>query len=287
MLNKFFMLILLVLTFNFSLSTVVFGAVPQMMNFQGRLTDDVGQPITGTRDLKFRIYDDPILSTSLLWGPETQNNVPVTDGIFSVQLGSFTPLGQNVFNNTNCYLEIEVEGSILTPRQQIIAHAYSYVAETLVRGADVSEVSISTLSLTGSRMYLLGGEGAGAGVFYIERTNTGEPRDILQMTFRLTGTGGLYYDPLKFEGKNANFYKGTQGAILNMEGNEISNIGDITASSMTVNTIFYPPSGTSLPTGVSAGGLFYDTDSYILYLATETSTVGDESWVILGGAGQN
>ncbi len=178
-----------------------------MMNFQGRLTDDVGQPITGTRDLKFRIYDDPTLSTNLLWGPETQNNVPVTDGIFSVQLGSFTPLGQNVFNNPNCYLEIEVEGSILTPRQQIVAHAYSYVAETLTNGANVSEVSISTLSLTGSRMYLLGSEGAGAGVFYIERKNTGEPRDILQMILRLTGIGGSYYDPLEFAGKYAYFKK--------------------------------------------------------------------------------
>ena len=191
--NKSFILILLVLTFNFLLSTVVFGAIPQMMNFQGRLTDDGGQPVTGTRDFEFSIYNDPTSESvgDRLWGPETQNNVPVTDGIFSVQLGSFTPLGQNVFNNSNCYLEIEVEGSILTPRQQIIAHAYSYVAETLAQGADVGEVSISTLSLTGSRMYLLGGEGAGAGVFYIERKNTSQPRVILQMTFRLTGTGGL------------------------------------------------------------------------------------------------
>lgn len=291
MLNKSFILVLLLLTFNFLLSTAVFGAIPQMINFQGRLTDDEGQPITGTRNFEFSIYNDPTseLVADRLWGPETQDSVPIAGGIFSVQLGSFVPIGQNVFDSPNCWLEIEVQGSKLTPRQQIIAHAYSYITEksyTLTEGANVNNVSISTLTLSGSRMYLLGGEDGEPGVFYIERKNTNYPVNTQDLAIRLTGSGGSY-DVMRWYGNERYDYSGQTFASTHTTTSSTYADGyKIDIDNLKVNDTFYLPSGTSVPaSGYNAGAIFYETDTYTFWGSTET-VVGIQSWVVVGSPGQ-
>jgi len=47
-------------------------AVPQMLNFQGRLTDQAGAPVTdGQHTVTFRLYDADAPGGSLLWAEES------------------------------------------------------------------------------------------------------------------------------------------------------------------------------------------------------------------------
>jgi putative metal-binding protein len=65
--------------------------VPPHITYQGRLTASSGQPVNGTIALTFRLYDVPS-GGAPLW-EETHGSVSAADGLFTVILGSITPLG--------------------------------------------------------------------------------------------------------------------------------------------------------------------------------------------------
>ncbi len=105
------------------------GGAPNLISYQGYLTDDGGQPIDGTADLTFGIYA-AMTGGSALWG-ESQNNVPVNDGYFTVMLGSVTPLSAATFSDPNRFLQITVDsggGVVELPRQQFTAVPYALQA---------------------------------------------------------------------------------------------------------------------------------------------------------------
>jgi hypothetical protein len=103
--------------------------IPRLINYQGKLTDASGNPITGTKSLVFKVWDVLSAGTTPLWS-ETQS-VTVTDGIFSVLLGSSTPIpGSAVLQSGACYLEITVEGVTIEPRTQLVSVPYAYKADT-------------------------------------------------------------------------------------------------------------------------------------------------------------
>ncbi|MFH1723934.1 MAG: hypothetical protein ABII00_04845 [Elusimicrobiota bacterium] len=87
-------------------------AVPPWMNFQGRVLI-AGQAFDGSKDMAFRIFGSEA-GADVLWS-ETQSAVPVDNGVFSVRLGSQTPLDDAIFAAPSLYLEIEVDGKILPP----------------------------------------------------------------------------------------------------------------------------------------------------------------------------
>jgi hypothetical protein len=102
-------------------------AVPRLLNYQGYLTDTLGIPITDTLNMTFSIFDAPSLGT-LLW-TESQTNIPVERGVFSVLLGIVTPIPDNVFRTgINRWLELNVAGQIHSPRTRITSAAYAYTA---------------------------------------------------------------------------------------------------------------------------------------------------------------
>ena len=71
---------------------IVFSAyaeTPKTINYQGYLTDAGGNPVNGTRSIVFSIYNVNSGGTAL-WS-ETQS-VAVNNGIYSVILGSVTPI---------------------------------------------------------------------------------------------------------------------------------------------------------------------------------------------------
>jgi hypothetical protein len=121
----------------FSASTYAQTGVPQLINYQGRL-DSSNVPINGTRLMTFKIYGDSA-GTNLLW---TQSNLPVTfaNGVFSVLLGSPTPLPAGLFAGTGSrYLGVALgSGSELVPRFRFTSVAYSMQAGTLASGAVIS-----------------------------------------------------------------------------------------------------------------------------------------------------
>lgn len=61
-------------------------AVPSGINYQGALTDDQGNPITGTRTMSIKLYDAATGGTLLY--SEDIGTVDVSDGVFSFEFGT-------------------------------------------------------------------------------------------------------------------------------------------------------------------------------------------------------
>ena len=105
--------------------------VPALLNYQGYLTDDVGLPITDPAvEMEFTVWDDQTDDdpAHLLW-TETWDSgtgtVAVIDGYCSVLLGSYQSFGTLFEDHDDLWLEIEVDGSLLSPRKQIASSAYN------------------------------------------------------------------------------------------------------------------------------------------------------------------
>ena len=86
------------------MASVTIAEVPQLINYQGRLTDSGGEPLNTTVSMTFTVYD-AVVGGNVKW-IEAQGSVIVTDGLFSVLLGSISPIPDTVFNGTTRYLGI-------------------------------------------------------------------------------------------------------------------------------------------------------------------------------------
>lgn len=113
-----------------ALAPLATADVPQMINYQGRLTDSTGAPLDTAVSIVFTIYDDSTLGTSK-WS-ETLLSVTVTDGLFNVILGGVNPISDTVFNDTARYLGIQVGADPeISPRTLLAAAPYSYRVSTV------------------------------------------------------------------------------------------------------------------------------------------------------------
>lgn len=108
-------------------------SIPHLINLQGRATDNVGNPVTdGAHTFTFRIFNIS-LAGAPLW-TEGPLGIVTTGGLFTHQLGSSTPFPIGSFSygmfqdETQLWLEIEVDGNIITPRTQLITTPYTQVA---------------------------------------------------------------------------------------------------------------------------------------------------------------
>ena len=119
-----------------ALALPLIAAESGQVNYQARLLDSYGRRVNGTVDLSFKIYD-AATDGNLLWS-ETQSGVTVQDGVYSVILGSQTPIPASVFGGGNVYLELGINGETLLPRQQMTASSYALVARTIM-GSNVYE----------------------------------------------------------------------------------------------------------------------------------------------------
>jgi hypothetical protein len=113
---------------------------PNILSFQGRVTDLSDTPITGSTSLTFNLYNVPSGGASLWTG--SCSVTPDQDGVFEVILGSGcgSAIPETVFSeNTDTYLGITVgSDSEMTPRQRVTAAAYALNADT-VDGFDSSQ----------------------------------------------------------------------------------------------------------------------------------------------------
>jgi hypothetical protein len=121
--------------------------IPQMLSYQGKLTDTFGLPVTDTfYAIRFRLYAQPTGGTQF-W--EENQNVRTTGGLFSTLLGSVTPIG-TVPDAGAVYLGMAVAGGAeLAPRQRIASAAYAYLTaraadSDLLQGRDTTTFSRST-----------------------------------------------------------------------------------------------------------------------------------------------
>ena len=157
--------------------------VPRYLNYQGKLADASGNPLTGSYCFQFQIWDS-LAGGSRLFGPETwstggtgggNNPVSVVNGIYSLQIGSLTAGGiaPGVFDNPDAFLEVAVKADssgcespeTLSPREHLVAVPYavhSLTSEKLGTGVNIATftsaglmvfpggVNASTMTLSGS-----------------------------------------------------------------------------------------------------------------------------------------
>ena len=117
------MLLLGILIINLSAQ----DSVPQLINYQGFLTDQVGKALNETLNITFRLYPDTSEFSTWKWSEEQA--VEVTNGLFNVLLGSSKPLTSALLN-ANKYMGIKVEGELeMKPRMLLASVASSIQAE--------------------------------------------------------------------------------------------------------------------------------------------------------------
>jgi hypothetical protein len=89
------------------------SAVTSSINYQGRLTDSGGNPLSGTYTMSFKLYETSTGGTALR--TDTQS-VTVTDGLFSTPIN----LGTSSFDGRALWLGIKVGSDPeMTPRQEL------------------------------------------------------------------------------------------------------------------------------------------------------------------------
>ena len=107
----------------------VMAEVPQMINYQGRLSDDQGEPLTGTYDVTFTIYD-AATGGSDYWADTYTVNA--ANGLFNVLLGSTNPIPTDVFDSPDRYLGIKIgDDPEIVPRVRLVSAPYAYNSDKL------------------------------------------------------------------------------------------------------------------------------------------------------------
>lgn len=89
--------------------TYICAQIPKTLNFQGVLTDNMGQAVAdGSYTFIFTIYDDPTAGNNL-WS-ETKS-ITTDDGLYSTILGSITPI--DIDGTQNYWLNVNVNDTEL------------------------------------------------------------------------------------------------------------------------------------------------------------------------------
>jgi len=110
-------------------------SVPQVINYQGTLTDNNGKPVNGIKQLSFSLYDSETAGTKV-WGPQIFSQVFVINGSFNIILGPTDKeekLIIEAFNSSNVFLGITIgdDDGEITPRQQVLSTPFAFVAQTI------------------------------------------------------------------------------------------------------------------------------------------------------------
>ena len=104
------------------------GQVPQLINYQGRLSDSLGDPVPdGDYQITFSIWNWPSGGT-LLWTSEPRT-IHAVDGLFAYMLGSNKLLPHSLFTDSTRWLSINVgDDEEIIPRTQLTPAPYAYHA---------------------------------------------------------------------------------------------------------------------------------------------------------------
>jgi hypothetical protein len=113
-----------------SLTAGPLRAISSQITFQGTLKQD-SVPVNANKNMQFSFVD---ASGATIPGttPITVANVQVTNGLFAVQLPMDPTINWQAFTP---YIQVSVEGQILSPNQPLTSNLYAIVSQTVVDGA--------------------------------------------------------------------------------------------------------------------------------------------------------
>ena len=177
---------------------------PALVNYQGVLRDEAGQPRDGAFDMVFRFMSAEASGTEIMVDSHTAaggNAVTVSGGLFNLQLGggtvtdgsgagTYTSLA-NVFRDYGTvWLAIRVGGEDLSPLVRVVSAAYALNAANAVNAVNASQLNgapsstyldtsstaqtkTGQLTIESGSSYGINSRGATAGGYFRDSTSSG------------------------------------------------------------------------------------------------------------------
>ena len=106
------------------LASSVAEAFSNTLPYQGYISNSAGA-VNASTAMRFRLYTIETGGTAV-WD-SGERSIQVTNGAFSVELGSVVPFGSAIdFNTNQYYIEVTIEGNTLSPREKLSAVAYAH-----------------------------------------------------------------------------------------------------------------------------------------------------------------
>jgi len=123
------------------------GGVPQMISYQGRLTDDQGGPVSGMYSIKFRVYDSSA-GGSELWSSDGYVGAPVENGLFHHYIGESRPLPDSLSKYDSLWLGIQIynEPEEIDPRTRLVSAPYALMAGNANHAVNSDTAAVATIS---------------------------------------------------------------------------------------------------------------------------------------------
>lgn len=131
-----------------ALASAIHADVPTVISYQGKLMQPSGAPVPdGAYTMRFAIYDDPVLSVGHEKWSETNTSVQTRGGLYSVLLGSITPIPPDLFGEPDRWFAVKVgDDPEMLPRQQIASAPFAMRAAV---AGTVDDASITADKLVG------------------------------------------------------------------------------------------------------------------------------------------
>lgn len=209
--------------------------VPNQMNYQGQLTDDLGAPLDTIVSMTFTVYNDSG-GGMVLW-TETQTGVEVSGGLFNVLLGSDPPIPDTVFADDWTWLGIQIGSDPeITPLTKLVTVPYAFRVATVdgsTGGVISGDVSIQSdldlngdLRVTGKATIGPGHTNTGTNSFVAGQTNTvsnwgstvgGGSSNVASEMYATVSGGGT--------NQASGEYSSVGGGALNIAGGPYSAVG--------------------------------------------------------------
>jgi len=176
-----------------ALAPVAAGDVPDLIYYQGQLTDALGAPLDTAINMTFTIYDDSSTGAAVWW-TETQPGIVVSNGLFTVLLGSVNAIVDTVFRGDFRWLGIQIASDPeITPRTRLVTVPYAHRVST-VDGASGGLIS-GDLEASGA---IIAGDVSGGyfvgGALYVDYAGIGMwPDQMANLSVAQTGDFAAYF----------------------------------------------------------------------------------------------
>jgi hypothetical protein len=267
--------------------------VPLYINYQGYLTDTLGNEITATLPMTFRVYPDSSSSSHLYTNSQS---VSVARGVFSVKLPLVASDTQLFIPGQRRWLGLTVSGHQLQPRTEMTSMAFSFrtlYADNSDRldGRHAGEFIWNGTSMQGSSNFYISGVGRAGQQFWATASGlSGSPAIIGSVTGDNVGVWGSAAQGIGVlatsDDGHALMAQADEADEFAAWGANAHASGTGVAGSGSNATLYYLVSGTGGAFSSRHVGLFaYATDTTGTGIATMGNHVSDTVYTLADGSG--